>query len=107
LSYALLRTRPTASGAATADRQTLNAGLSFQPTPNWRGTWSTVYDFEDERFLQHNIALTRDLHDWTAQFRFTRTVTGNFSFDFTVSLKPAPDIKFDYRQQSLPAALRP
>lgn len=105
VNYSLLRTRPTAIAPDPQDRQTVNAGLSFQPTPNWRAQWTTTYDFEQSRFLQHYVSLQRDLHDWIAQFRFTRTVAGNFSFDFTVSLIPAPDIKFDYRQQSLPAAL--
>ncbi len=106
LAYALLRTRTGATSGFGADRQTLNLALSFQPTRNWRAHWTTTYDFEEGRFLQQFVSLQRSLHDWVAQFRFTRTVAGNFSFDFTISLIPAPDIKFDYRQQSLPAALR-
>lgn len=105
VNYSLLRTRPTPSSPNPEDLGTVNAALSFQPTANWRASWTTTYDFEAERFLQHYVSLQRDLHDWVALFRFTRTVTGNFSFDFTVSLISAPDIKFDYRQQSLPAAL--
>jgi hypothetical protein len=105
VNYSLLRTRPVPGTTTSEDRQTMNAALSFQPTPNWRVSWTTTYDFEEQRFLQHYVSLQRNLHDWVAHFRFTRTVAGNFSFDFTVSLVPAPDIKFDYRQQSLPPSL--
>lgn len=105
VNYSLLRTRPVPGATPPEDRRSANASLSFQPTPNWRASWSTTYDFEQERFLQHYVSLQRSLHDWVADFRFTRTVTGNFSLDFTVSLVPAPDIKFDYRQQSLPESL--
>lgn len=106
LNYNLLRTRPTPDAPNPPDRQSIDVLASLTPTPNWQVRWSTTYDFEEKRFLQQIITLQRNLHDWVAQFHFSKTVTGNFVFDFTVSLIAAPDIKFDYRQQSLPAAAR-
>ena len=77
-------------------RENLGTNMSFHLTPKWSGTWGSNYDFETKRFGAHSVSLQRELHDWRAIFAFTRTPTGNFSFNFFVALNAQPDIKFNY-----------
>jgi len=97
-NYAL--NRPRQGGDLVS--QTLGMSLRMQPTPNWEMTWRTSYDIEDRSFTDHRIRLTRDLHRWEAHFNFFQTATGNWSFRFDVSLLDNRDLKFDYKQQSVP-----
>ena len=53
-------------------------------------------------FLQQQIVLQRDLHDWRASFTFTKNTNGNFALYFTVYLISLPEIKFDYNQTDTP-----
>jgi hypothetical protein len=76
--------------------------MSFQPTPNWHASWDTSYDVETGTFGSHSLSLQRDMHRWQASFGYFLSPAGGVSFNFTVSLKDQPDIKFDYDQQSLP-----
>jgi hypothetical protein len=46
------------------------------------------------------VTLQRDMHDWRANFSFSRAPTGNFLFSFFISLKAQPDLKFDYRRST-------
>jgi hypothetical protein len=57
-------------------------------------------------FGTHQLTLTRDLYRWEANFNFTRTITGNTSFDVLVRLKDLPDIKVDYRDYNIGAGRR-
>jgi hypothetical protein len=82
-------------------RQMLTGTLQLQPTDNWRLSWQTAYDIERGSFADHSIRLTRDLHEWQANFDFLQTATGNWSFRFEVSLLANRDLKFDYDQQNL------
>ena len=76
----------------------LQGSFNFQPTPNWSVTWQTGYNFSEHQFADHTLTLTRDLHDWQANFDFVKAQNGNFVFQFRVALKAQPDLKFDYRQ---------
>ena len=97
--------RPRSTGVAVAERfQTLSAQLSFDPSENWRVDWRTSYDIESGRFNDHIVRLNRDLHEWDASFSFRQTVTGNWSFQFEVSLKANQDLRFDFEQRSLEGA---
>ena len=100
-------TNPTAAAPITGitngtpfvrvpSRENLGTNLSFHLTPKWSGTWGSNYDFQTRRFGSHAVSLQRELHDWRAIFAFTRTPTGNFSFNFFVALNAQPDIKFNY-----------
>ncbi len=94
--------RPRASGPLAPDRsQTLSAQLGFSPSQNWTVDWRTSYDVEAGRFNDHIVRLNRDLHEWDASFSFRQTVTGNWSFQFEVSLKANQDLRFDFEQRSL------
>ncbi|MEO5800734.1 MAG: twin-arginine translocase subunit TatC [Gemmatimonadales bacterium] len=118
LNYSLQRRRPTGTtvGSVSTDPNDIffpptnlvsgnhsNLGLStsFSPTRYWSVSWSTQYNITDSKFESQVIRLQRDLHDWMASFDFSKTATGNFAFFFTVTLKPLPDVKFDYNQTTL------
>jgi hypothetical protein len=96
-SYSLQRPRDPSQPA----RQMLNGTLQLQPTDSWNLSWQTAYDIERGAFNDHSIRLTRDLHEWQANFDFLQTATGNWSFRFEVSLIANRDLKFDYDQQNL------
>jgi hypothetical protein len=96
-SYALQRPRD----GSRPPSQMLTASLQLQPTEAWAVTWQTAYDLEARSFNDHTIRLTRDLHEWQANFDFLQTATGNWSFRFEVSLLANRDLKFDYDQQNL------
>jgi Tat protein translocase TatC len=110
VSYTSTRTRPQPAGPPTggvipvvpsADQQQLSTTLNFQPSPKWRATWSTQYDLISQQFSEHIVRLERDLNRWHATFGFVKSPNGNFAFAFSVALLDAPDIKFDYEQQTI------
>lgn len=88
-----------------ATRPTMNLAwqMSAPLTPKWALQWSSNYDFERKDFAQQIMTLQRDLHDWRAVFNFSRATNGAFAFSFFISLKAQPELKFDYRETTLPA----
>lgn len=80
--------------------QMVTSNFSFQPTQMWSVRWSTGYSFTEKEFTDHILIFTRQMHDWDANFDFVKAQNGNFSFQFRVSLRANPDIKFDYQQRS-------
>jgi hypothetical protein len=100
-SYSLQRPRDPNQQA----RQMLTSTIQMQPTDNWSLSWQTAFDLERSQFADHSIRLTRDLHEWQANFDFLQTATGNWSFRFEVSLLANRDLKFDYDQQNLDLGL--
>ncbi|MFL5605891.1 MAG: putative LPS assembly protein LptD, partial [Gemmatimonadaceae bacterium] len=78
----------------------LNSSLNFNITEHWAGSWATSYDFEQKQFASQIVSLQRDLHDWRAIFAFTQSPTGSFAFNFLVSLKAEPELKFDYHKST-------
>jgi hypothetical protein len=76
----------------------LNSDLSFNVTEHWAASWQTNYDFVQRSFASQIVSLQRDLHDWRAIFAFTQSPTGSFAFNFLISLKAEPDLKFDYHK---------
>ncbi len=104
-------TNPTAAtpiGSITAgtpfirvpSQENLTSQMSFHVTPKWSGSWGTTFDFRTQRFASHSVTLQRELHDWRSIFGFTRTPTGNFSFNFFIALNAQPDIKFNFDRQT-------
>ena len=79
---------------------TLNGQASFNITEHWAASWNTQYDFEHHDFATQIVSLQRDLHDWRAIFAFTQSPTGSFAFNFLISLKAEPDLKFDYHKST-------
>ncbi len=95
-SYSLRRGRDPNVAAS----QLLQMGIRLKPTEKWDLVWRTSYDIEERTFQDHSIRLTRDLHRWQANFSFNQTATGNWAFNFEVSLRDNSDLKFDYDQRS-------
>ena len=81
-------------------RSSLALFLSAPLTPRWSATWSTNYDFEVGEFATHMVNLSRDMHDWNANFSFTQSPSGSFMFSFLISLKAQPEVKLDYTDQN-------
>ena len=80
--------------------QMITSSFNFQPTQMWNVRWSTGYSFTAKEFTDHMLVFTRQMHDWDANFDFMKAQNGNFSFQFRVSLRANPDLKFDYHQRS-------
>ena len=95
-------TTPGSGGAFYQVPRTTSIGadVRFSLTPKWAGSWRTSYDVERAEFASHMVALQRDLHDWRANFSFTQSPNGSFAFSFFISLKPEPDLKFDYNRST-------
>jgi hypothetical protein len=104
ITYTMFRPREEMLGER--ENQRVSGNLSFQPTQNWRATWNTGYTFGGDGFTDHILTLTRQLHDWDANFDFVRAQNGNFSFQFRVHLRANPDIKLDYSQSDAPGIRR-
>lgn len=82
----------------TPPTTSLGSNLSFNLTERWAASWQTQYDFEAHNFASQIVSLQRDLHDWRAIFAFTQSPNGSFAFNFLVSLKAEPALKFDYHK---------
>ena len=76
----------------------LASNLAFNLTEHWSATYNTNYYFERHDFATQIVSLQRDLHDWRAIFAFTQSPNGSFAFNFLISLKAEPDLKFDYHK---------
>ena len=83
------RTPPTTS---------LASNVGFRLTEKWSASWQTNYDFVRSSFASQIVSLQRDLHDWRAVFAFTQSPNGSFAFNFLITLKAEPDLKFDYHK---------
>jgi hypothetical protein len=97
--------QPTTGGGTyfvTPPQQNAQSNLSFHITDKWSAQWSTTYDFTRKEFASQLFSLSRELHDWLATFAFMRAPNGNFSFNFHISLKAQPDLKFDWDTRDYP-----
>jgi len=88
-------------GIQTPRQTSVSGNTSFALTQHWSASWNTSYDFEQSQFASHMVTLQRDLHDWRAIFAFTHSPNGNFAFNFFISLKPQPELKFDYSRATV------
>ncbi|HUF51326.1 MAG TPA: putative LPS assembly protein LptD, partial [Longimicrobiales bacterium] len=102
-TYSLTRPRqlPEQQSFRSQENSMLTATFQLQPTENWSLNWRTGFSFTTSEFTDHILTLTRTLHDWDANFNFTKTQNGNFAFSFGVHLRANPDIKLDYSQSDL------
>jgi Tat protein translocase TatC len=94
-------TFPTVTPAIGAARSNVGLQLTFAPTTFWGVQWDTQYNITDGQFESHRLTLTRELHDWEAQFNVVRSPNGNFSLYFNIALRALPEIKFDYNQSTI------
>ena len=84
----------------TPPTTSLGSNVNFNLTEHWAATWQTQYDFEARNFASQIVSLSRDLHDWRAIFAFTQSPNGSFAFNFLISLKAEPELKFDYHKST-------
>ncbi len=98
LSYSLTRPRI----GEGLENQMIQGNVTLQPTENWNVSWRTGYSITDHRFSDHLLSLTRDLHEWQANFDFVKAQNGNFQFRFRVELTNLPDLHLDYDQHNQP-----
>ena len=98
ISYTLSRTRPIPGQPTVPSQKNLNLTTGISPTRFWTLQWNAQYNLTNSRFESQTVALQRDLHDWRAQFNFTRNANGNFAVYFSIFLIALPDLKFDYNQ---------
>lgn len=89
---------PGSTIIAYPNSTSLRSDLSFNLTEHWAAVYNTTYDFELHSFATQVVSLQRDLHDWRAIFAFTQSANGAFAFNFLVSLKAEPELKFDYHK---------
>jgi hypothetical protein len=80
----------------TPPQSNAQSTLSFHITEKWGAQWATTYDFTRREFASQIFTLTREMHDWNATFAFLRAPNGNFTFNFHISLKAQPELKFDW-----------
>ena len=98
LNYTVQRTRPIPGRPEVASQKNLNFTTGLSPTRFWTIQWNAQYNLTDKRFESQSVALQRDLHDWRAQFNFTRNANSNFAVYFSIFLIDLPALKFDYNQ---------
>jgi hypothetical protein len=83
------------------DRRNLGFQVGFSPSEQWSLSWNTQYNITDREFGQHVLRLDRQMHRWRATFSFVKSPNGNFAFNFFISLRDQPDLKFQYDQQTV------
>ena len=90
--------------ASNAKSLTLTANSGFHITQKWSATWATTYDIVRRQFASNVVNLSRELHDWRANFGYTAAPNGNSAFTFFIALKAQPDLSFPYNRQTTRAA---
>jgi len=74
----------------------IRASLSFSPTPNWRMSASTYYDFVNKQVGTPNIQIHRDLHCWEMDFDWVPTgVYRRFTLTIRLKAPQLQDIKLE------------
>ena len=85
----------------TLSLRNLGLQIGFSLTPGWAVSWNTNYNITQKKFGQHVLRLDRTMHRWGATFSFVRAPNGNFAFNFFISLRDQPEMKFQYDQRTV------
>jgi hypothetical protein len=105
VTYDDQRSRPRDDALGQVLEQTANRtvgwSLSFSPSEKWAVSWNTQYNLTLDQFGQHALRLERTLHRWRATFAFLKAPNGNFAFNFFISLRDQPEMKFQYDQRTV------
>ncbi len=104
ITYDEKHSRPRLVGDSLAQAETqrnLGFQVGFSPSENWSLSWNTQYNITTGEFGQHVLRLDRQLHRWRATFSFVKAPNGNFAFNFYISLRDQPDLKFQYDQRTV------
>ncbi|MFH0920384.1 MAG: putative LPS assembly protein LptD [Fibrobacterota bacterium] len=74
----------------------LNDNLTFLFSDNWRLSYHSRYDFQQNELVEQGMNLVRDFHCWDATFDWI--ISGyNPGYYFRVAIKEIPDVKFEKR----------
>ncbi len=79
--------------------QTMQASGDLSLSEKWKITYATGYHFEEKKFTQTNLGISRDLHCWT--MRLDWVPFGPYqSYNFTIAVKAAvlQDLKIERRK---------
>jgi hypothetical protein len=87
-------------GIVQPSLRNLGLQIGFSPTPGWQVSWNTQYNITQKEFGQHVVRLDRTMHRWQATFSFVKAPNGNFAFNFFISLRDQPEMKFNYDQRT-------
>ncbi len=63
-----------------------------KPTPNWSISYGARYDWQEKRFVDYSVGLSRDLHCWQAVFNL-RQLGDDWAYDFKVMIKEIPEVQ--------------
>ena len=69
----------------------LSGNMGFWLTRKWKINYTTRFDFETSRFVDHKFSLYRELHEWEATFNCDK-IGDNQRIDFKLSMKAIPEI---------------
>jgi hypothetical protein len=105
VTYDDQRTRPREDALGQvleqAANRTVGWSLSFSPSEMWSVSWNSQYNLTLNEFGQHVVRLERTLHRWRATFAFLKAPNGNFAFNFFISLRDQPEMKFQWDQRTV------
>jgi len=80
-----------------------SSNFSLKPTPNWDLKYSTSYDFKLGKINQHRFDISRTLHCWKMDFRWSPVgLAGTSGWSFNIYIIDLPDIKFESSDRKLP-----
>jgi len=93
--------------SSTAFKKTIthnfSSNFSLKPTPNWVLKYSTSYDFKLGKINQHRFDISRTLHCWKMDFRWSPVgLAGTSGWSFNIYIIDLPDIKFESSNRKLP-----
>ncbi|MFW5775097.1 MAG: LPS-assembly protein LptD, partial [Chitinivibrionales bacterium] len=96
-SYSYRRSRTSLEDDFVTDRSyslRASAGIGF--TRSWSASWNGYYNFETNRLEGHALNFDCDLECWQLDFNW-RPSGYNPGFEFSISIKEHPDIKWERR----------
>jgi hypothetical protein len=106
INYTMYRPRTPLPGERGRTRTSARTSRSSQPRTGAR-SGTPAMPSARAGFTDHILTLSRQLHDWDANFDFVKAQNGNFTFQFRVHLRANPDIKVDYSQSDRPTFGQP
>jgi hypothetical protein len=89
LTHSFSRTRTSSSSL-----QSLYGSISFNPTNKWRLTYSSRYNFDENKIQNQKLTLRRDLHRWELLLSFVSLPENRFNYEFRVNLIDLPALEF-------------
>ena len=73
---------------------TIDFGLEFRPSPNWRIEYSQYYNIADHNTVRRNVEVWREMGCWQGRF-YWRPNGSNSGYGFIINVIQIPDIKVE------------